>query len=137
MFFSLLISTSSCTCGGQGSSKIQWNQVTEPLEPQQDIYNSDIAGTLFSYQDTLCNTIPLPSSMIWVCSPSYLYPLASMTNTSKVFYLFIFKGFIYLFLDTGEGREKERERNINVWLPLPRPLLGTWPKTQACAPTGK
>ena len=31
------------------------------------------------------------------------------------------------------GREEERERNINVWLPLTRPLLGTWPATQACA----
>ena len=26
--------------------------------------------------------------------------------------------------------------NINVWLPLARPLLGTWPTTQACALTG-
>ena len=32
--------------------------------------------------------------------------------------------------------EGERERNINVCLPLMRPLLGTWPATQACAPTG-
>ena len=47
-----------------------------------------------------------------------------------------FKDFIYLFLERGEGREKEKERNINVWLPLVRPLLGTWPATQACALTG-
>ena len=47
----------------------------------------------------------------------------------------IFKIF-YLFLERGEGREKKRERNINVWLPLTRPLLGTWPATQACALTG-
>ena len=32
--------------------------------------------------------------------------------------------------------EEERERNINVWLTLTRPLLGTWPTTQACALTG-
>ena len=44
--------------------------------------------------------------------------------------------FIYVFVERGEGREKERERNINVWLPLTRPLLGTWPTTQACALTG-
>ena len=32
---------------------------------------------------------------------------------------------------------EERERNIHVWLPLVRrPLLGTWPATQACALTG-
>ena len=43
---------------------------------------------------------------------------------------------MYLFLERGEGREKERERNINVWLPLERPLLGTWPATQARALTG-
>ena len=51
-------------------------------------------------------------------------------------FAFFFKGFIYLFLDRGEGREEERERNINEWLPLARPLLGTWPATQACALTG-
>ena len=28
------------------------------------------------------------------------------------------------------------ERNINVWLFLARPLLGTWPATQACVLTG-
>ena len=43
----------------------------------------------------------------------------------------IFKDFIYLFLDRGKGKEKEKERNINVWFPLTRPLLGTWPATQA------
>ena len=47
--------------------------------------------------------------------------------------LCFFKYFIYLFLERGEGREKEG--NINVWLPLQRPLLGTWPATQACALT--
>ena len=49
--------------------------------------------------------------------------------------LFFLKILIYLFLETGEGKEKERERNINVWLPLTHPILGTWPTTQACAPT--
>ena len=29
-----------------------------------------------------------------------------------------------------------RERNMNVWLPLARPLLGTWPETQACVLNG-
>ena len=42
--------------------------------------------------------------------------------------------FIY-FLFREEEREKQRERNINVWLPLVRPLLGTWPESQACALT--
>ena len=43
---------------------------------------------------------------------------------------------IYLFIFRERGKEGERERNINVWVPLPRPLLGTWPATQACTPTG-
>ena len=47
-----------------------------------------------------------------------------------------FEDFNDLFLERGEGKEKERERNINVWLPLVHPLLGAWPATQACAPTG-
>ena len=52
------------------------------------------------------------------------------------FFLLFLKDFIFLFLERGEGREKERKRNINVWLPLARPLLGTWPTTQAGALTG-
>ena len=52
-------------------------------------------------------------------------------------YLFIFSYFSvflkYLFIFRQRGREGERKGNINVWLPLPRPLLGTWPTTQACA----
>ena len=47
-------------------------------------------------------------------------------------HLYIFKDFIYLFLEKGGRREKERERNINVC----RPLLGIWPATQARALTG-
>ena len=48
-------------------------------------------------------------------------------NSVVSFFSFLFKDFIYLFLERGEGKEKERERNINVWLPLTHPLLGTWP----------
>ena len=44
--------------------------------------------------------------------------------------------FIYLFIERERGREGERERNINVCFPLTRPLLGTWPTTQACVLTG-
>ena len=47
---------------------------------------------------------------------------------------------LFIFREIGEEREKEREtsmcqRDINQ-LPLARPLLGTWPATQACALTG-
>ena len=42
--------------------------------------------------------------------------------------------FIYLFLESK--RKGGREKNIKVWLLLKRPLLGTWPATQACALTG-
>ena len=52
-----------------------------------------------------------------------------------------FDGLLFFFVclffkERGEGREKERERNTNVWLSLTHPLLGTWPATQARAPTG-
>ena len=47
----------------------------------------------------------------------------------NIAFFFIFKDFIYFFLETGEG--KKRERNINVWLPFPHSLWGTWPATQA------
>ena len=50
-------------------------------------------------------------------------------------FLFFFLRF-YLFIYLLEGKEKERKRNINVWLPFTCPQLGTWPATQACAPTG-
>ena len=50
---------------------------------------------------------------------------------------FLFYFFMILFIYFLErGKEGKRERNINVWLPLTRPLLGTWPTTQACALTG-
>ena len=54
---------------------------------------------------------------------------------------YLFSGFLsflrfYLFIFRQRGREGERERNSNVWFPLARPLLRTWPATQACALTG-
>ena len=61
----------------------------------------------------------------------------SFSNDKYLFFIIsilIFK--IYLFLERSKRREKERKRNINVWLPLARPLLGTWPATQACVLTG-
>ena len=50
--------------------------------------------------------------------------------------LYIFKDFLYLFLERGEEREKERKRNIDVrekhQLAVSlTPLLETWPETQA------
>ena len=47
-----------------------------------------------------------------------------------------FKKILFIYFQRGEGREKERERNISVLLSLVRPLLGTWPTTQACAQMG-
>ena len=48
---------------------------------------------------------------------------------------FLFKDFIYLFLERGR-EEKDRERYVNVRLLFMYHLLGTWPTTQACALTG-
>ena len=53
-------------------------------------------------------------------SATPLPPPKSQTKTKTVFRpadlinLFIFKDFIYLFLEKGEGREKERERSLEV-----------------------
>ena len=80
--------------------------------------------------------------------PTCNWPQNPMGSTFKIIqnfkkiYFYILQMiclFIYLFiylLESEEGREKERERNINVWLPLMRPLLRTWPTTQAHALTG-
>ena len=46
------------------------------------------------------------------------------------------KHFIYLFLETEEGKEKEREETSLCGCLSCAPLLGTWPKTQACALIG-
>ena len=70
---------------------------------------------------------PLPVSANYVSPREWFLPLSLQGCIFS-------KDFIYLFLD--RGREKERERNIHVWLPHTRPLLGTWPATQACALTG-
>ena len=84
---------------------------------------------------------PLPP---WGCGPHappkesgnlpHCHPLGG--RSSHTFFSFFKKRF-YLFIFRERGREGERrERNISVWLPLVCPLLGTWPTTQACAPTG-
>ena len=48
---------------------------------------------------------------------------------------YFFRDFIYLFLERGREGESEGHK-FNVWFPLTRPVLGTWPATQACALTG-
>ena len=48
----------------------------------------------------------------------------------------VFNDFLYLFLQRVEGRERGKHQCV-VWCKhLVRPLLGTWPATQACALTG-
>ena len=69
-----------------------------------------------------------------VCSmeiPLTVYHRNSFITAYMELTLFI----LFLFLERGKGGRK-RKRNINVWLPLMRPLLGTWPATQAHALTG-
>ena len=68
-----------------------------------------------------------PQTLTWADTCHHL----GLSSSSSFFFLFLF---IY-FLEREEGREKVRERNINVWLPLMRPLLVTWPATQAGALT--
>ena len=70
----------------------------------------------------------------WTCNPLFQRPALNPLNYASQGLKILF----ILFLERGEGWEKERERegNIQVWLPLTCPLLGTWPATQARAPTG-
>ena len=71
--------------------------------------------------------------------PCLTLTIGGQENSKALSLLFtpfnFFEGFIfiYLFLQKGKGREKER--NINMWFSLMRPLLGTWPTTQACSLT--
>ena len=68
--------------------------------------------------------------------PKWILRLLPNSNPEYNGAFLFFKDFTYLFTERGEGRKKQRERNINVWVSLMRPLLGAWPTTQACAPTG-
>ena len=78
---------------------------------------------------------------------TWLHKSASETNSQvvilslthilgKILIVCFFWKRFYLYLERGEGRKKDREGNINVWLHLVRPLLGTFPATQARALTG-
>ena len=54
----------------------------------------------------------------------------------RLWLLFFFKDFIYLFLERREEREREREGNIWFGCLLNAPWLGTEPATWACTLTG-
>ena len=72
------------------------------------------------------------SSVHWERYRSNDTPTAiNIPNIQIFLFLFIFKDFIYSFLERGE----DKERNINVQVPLMHPILATWPTTQACALT--
>ena len=83
---------------------------------------------------------PVPSKLYYfyylLLSKSNMYITCLDPEGIWIYFFIYLKRFICLFSHRGEGKEKKRERNINVWLPLMRPLLGTWPATQACALTG-
>ena len=80
---------------------------------------------------SLLITIVLSSaSGIWVA------PIKFNSFSGDFSFSFFLKKIFYLFRERKGGREGEREGNINVLLLLARPLLGTWPTTQACTLTG-
>ena len=49
----------------------------------------------------------------------------------NMIYIYIFKDFIYLFLERGRERGRERGKHQCVVASCAT-LLGTWPATQAC-----
>ena len=71
------------------------------------------------------------------CCPLVLILSCSTPEKGHPFWEQFIKFFFFKILYTYFWREGEKDRDtINVWLPVTRPLLGTWPETQACALTG-
>ena len=75
-----------------------------------------------------------PPSLAPFSPMSFSLPPTESFSPSPVPMSFIFKDFMYLFLEKGKGREKDR--SMNVWLPVARPSLGTWPAIQTYVLTG-
>ena len=65
-------------------------------------------------------------------SPRYTI---SRLNRGLLAPFLLFKDFIYLFLERGREGERKEETHPCVVVSYVPPL-GTWPATQACAPTG-
>ena len=63
----------------------------------------------------------------------YFYVLP--TNNWKINFIYFCKDFINLLLEGKGGRKRRRETSVCGCLSH-APPLGTWPATQACAPTG-
>ena len=80
------------------------------------------------------HSVPSLAVLRFTWPPQYLGVL--MNKWLKNNSYFFKKDFIY-FQREGKGRRKRgRATSMYDWLPLVRPLLGTWPVTQACALTG-
>ena len=54
----------------------------------------------------------------------------------KCFPTFFFLKYLFIFRERGREREREGEKHQCV-VAYHAPSMGTWPATQACAPTGK
>ena len=76
------------------------------------------------------------SSVSVTARSSFTTTVRNVSFTDLTFSLFFKRFYLFIFLERGDGKEKERERNISMWLPPKHPPSGTWPATQACAPTG-
>ena len=94
-------------------------------------FKSSVKSSPFpSYSGSFCYFIPT------VVKEEFLHTVLRIIFFFFKNKFFFFKKWFYVFVFTERGREGDEKRNINVWLPLTRPLLGTWPTTQACVPTG-
>ena len=86
------------------------------------------------YNHVINTTIQIQKIFHLSVSPLLYHNSQHYLNIINVYFCLSFKKYLFIFRE--RGKEGERERNINVWLPLARPLLGTWPATQACDLTG-
>ena len=119
----------------EGLPSITLSEVTIPLHPQLNsaicIYHCQHNINVLSL---LLDCDPQGGSCKYTRTCKYTRP--GTNNTRFLLQKSFFKDFIYLFFRERRREGENRKRNINVWLPLTCPLLGTWPATQAYAPTG-
>ena len=89
----------------------------------------------------LCNVMSLSLFGIRIMLAAYnefesLPPLDIFQIVKERAVLVLFKFLKNIYFYRQSEMQGERGRNINMWLPFTCPLLGAWPRAQACDLTG-